>query len=116
MKDPPTEQIENNAEANVADPGAHIVSFGAIAVDLVFRQLLISDERYPLSPKEFMVMYTLLERGGKLVRRAELCKAIDAAVNDTALENHIHRLRKKLGKHGRLLVSKRGCGYRIEAM
>ena len=115
MKDPPTKQNENSAEANAADSGAHIVSFGAIAVDLVFRQLLISDEQYPLSPKEFMVMYTLLERKGELVSRTELCKAIDASVDDTALENHIHRLRKKLGKHGRLLVSKRGSGYRIEA-
>ena len=107
MKDPPT-----NPNSNA---GAHIVNFGAMAVDLVFRSLCIEGEHYPLSPKEFMLMYMLLEREGDLVRRAELCKAIGAAEEDSALENHIHRLRKKLGKHGRLLVSKRGRGYRIEA-
>ena len=108
MKDPPAKPNSN--------AGAHIVSFGAMTVDLVFRSLCIEGEHYPLSPKEFMVMYMLLERGGELVSRAELCKAIGANVDDTALENHMHRLRKKLGGHGRMLVSKRKHGYRIESI
>jgi len=110
MKDPPAPKNANRAEA-----GTHIVSFGGIAVDLVFRRLCIEGAQYPLTPKEFTLIFTLLERKGALVPRKELCAAIGASVGDTALENHIHRLRKKLGKYGHLLVSKRGCGYRIEA-
>ena len=109
MKDLPAGEKIKNAEAR-------IVSFGAIAMDLVFRKLCIEGNQYPLSPKEFMIMYMLLERKGALVRRAELCKAIGTPVDGTALENHIHRLRKKLDKHGSLLVSKRSYGYRIALM
>ena len=116
MKEPPTKQNENNAGTKTADVDAHIVNFGSIAVDLVFRRLSIDDKQYPLPPKELMVMYTLLEREGELVSRAELCNAIGADVDDTALENHIHRLRKKLGSHGRLLETKRGRGYRMKPM
>ena len=117
MKAPPTEKNIYSAGANDAETGTHIVNFGEdIAVDLVFRQLCIEGERYDLSPKEFMVMYTLLERRGELVSRAELCAAIGALVDDSALENHMHRLRKKLGKHTHLLETKRGCGYRMEPM
>ena len=91
----------------------NVASFGNISIDLVFRKLCIEDKQYALSPKELMLLYTLLRKKGELVRRAELCAAIGASAEDSALENHVHRLRKKLGKHGDLLVSKRKYGYRL---
>ena len=116
MKDPPSKQNVSIAGVNTADAGAHIVNFGAIAVDLVFRRLCIEGEQYELSPKEFILVYTLLEQGGKFVSRKELCTALGASADDSALENHIHRLRKKWGKHSHLLSSKRNCGYRMTSL
>ena len=116
MKDPPTNQNNNCVGVKTADASALTVNYGIIAVDLVFRKLCIEDSEYTLSPKEFILMFTLLKKEGKLVRRTELCTAIGASADDSALENHVHRLRKKLGRHGEILVSKRNCGYRISAM
>ena len=50
MKDPSTRQngMSAGATATVADAGTHIVDFGSIAVDLVFRRLCIEGEQYPL--------------------------------------------------------------------
>ena len=93
-----------------------VVEYTGLSVDLIHRQLRIEGKPYPLSQKEFILVYQLLQRKGALVSRADLCNSIGATEADSALENHIYRLRKKLGGYGHLIKSKRRHGYRLDAI
>ena len=105
---------QESACPGAASGESRAIGFAGIWVDLVFRRLCVQGAEYPLSPKELVLMHTLLRQEGALVGRAQLCAAIGAREEDAALENHVYRLRKKLGRHADLLVSQRKQGYRVD--
>ena len=68
-----------------------------------------------LSPKEFVVLQTLLENAGKPVSRAKLENCLYAwhsEVESNAVVVHVHNLRKKFGQE--FIRTKRGYGYIVE--
>lgn len=93
-----------------------VMLFGDISVNMLHRHVTIRGEQIALSPKEFSLFYALLCKEGEAVSMDELCAAIDAAAGDTALQNQIYRLRKKMLKNGCAIVSVRGRGYVLKSV
>ena len=67
-----------------------------------------------LSPKEFALLHSLMERPGTILSRAQLEERLyswGAEVESNAIEVHIHALRRKLGTG--FILNVRGVGYRV---
>ncbi len=68
-----------------------------------------------LGPKEFRILQHLVEKAGKIVQKEkleELLYSWDHEIESNAIEVHMHRIRKKLGKE--IIKTIRGVGYMIE--
>jgi len=67
-----------------------------------------------LSPREFALLQTLLERPGRILSRAQLEERLygwGEEVGSNVIEVHIHSLRRKLGAD--FIRNVRGVGYRV---
>lgn len=75
--------------------------FGEFKVEIKERRLWYGEERVSLTPKEFDVLFFLIERRGSLVEKTELLDAIwaDTFIEEATLARNISWLRKKLKKY-----------------
>jgi DNA-binding response OmpR family regulator len=78
----------------------------------------IDGKALPLTTVEYEILSRLAEAAGSIVAREQLiAEVFERQFNpeDRALDVHIHRLRKKLGQYGWLLVTVRGSGHMLRA-
>jgi DNA-binding response OmpR family regulator len=69
-----------------------------------------------LSPREFNILLELVRASGAVVSKDEIARRLQPLgdpVDFTAIEVHIHNLRRKVGVEAIRTV--RGVGYRLEA-
>jgi two-component system phosphate regulon response regulator PhoB len=69
-----------------------------------------------LTPIEFRLLTTLLERPGRIQTRDTLLSdvwGIEAKIETRTVDTHVKRLRQKLGAAGELIETIRGVGYRF---
>jgi two-component system phosphate regulon response regulator PhoB len=69
-----------------------------------------------LTPTEYRLLVTLLERRGRVQSRQQLLENawdIHARIETRTVDMHVQRLRSKLGRHGALIETVRGFGYRF---
>lgn len=84
------------------DPGGHIAS--------------ADGEPLQLTLKEFELLRCLMEHRGQVLTRDNLLQAVwgyDFEGETRTVDVHIGTLRQKLGRHGGLVETVRGVGYRI---
>jgi Tol biopolymer transport system component/DNA-binding winged helix-turn-helix (wHTH) protein len=76
--------------------------FSGFRLDVKKRRLMRGDDVIPLTPKEFDVLFLLIENAGRVVEKDELLDTIwgDAFVEEGTLTRNISWLRKKLAEHG----------------
>ncbi len=92
--------------------------FGALEFDRTHWQVLADGKALDIPRKELATLECLLERRGRLVSKAQLTDhvyGVGAEVDDTAIEPHISRLRKRLAVYGIKIKTARGLGYMIES-
>jgi DNA-binding response OmpR family regulator len=68
----------------------------------------------PLTFQEFELLEFLTSRPGEVFSRVRLMNAVwpeRARATPRTVDVHVHRLRRKLGRHGGRLVTARGFGY-----
>jgi two-component system, OmpR family, phosphate regulon response regulator PhoB len=99
----------------VAD-GGRTLRAGSLVVDL--NALGVTVDGYPLelTPTEYRLLVTLLERRGRVQTRQQLLESawdIHARIETRTVDMHVQRLRAKLGDHGSLIETVRGFGYRF---
>lgn len=73
----------------------------------------------PLTTIEYEILSRLTAAAGSVIPREQLvAEVFDREFNpeDRSLDVHIHRLRRKLGPHGWLLVTVRGSGHMLRAL
>jgi two-component system phosphate regulon response regulator PhoB len=71
---------------------------------------------FDLTPTEFKLLEMLMRHPGRVYTRGQILSSIwpdDRAVDDRAVDVHIARLREKMGKHGSLVETVRGVGYKV---
>ncbi|WP_146344319.1 response regulator transcription factor [Falsiphaeobacter marinintestinus] len=92
-------------------------AIGALEFDRTTRQLLAGSTALDIPRRELAVLECLLERRGRIVSKAHLTDhvyGVGADVDDTAIEPHVSRLRKRLSDHGVAIKTARGLGYMLE--
>jgi len=97
-----------------------LYEFGPFVLDAAERLLLRDGQPVPLPSKTFDTLLALVERGGRLVEKEELMKAVwpDTAVEESNLNHHVWALRKALGdgsNRSRYIETVPRHGYRFAA-
>lgn len=88
---------------------------GNIAIDAARRECLVSGEQVMLAPKEFDLLWELLERDGEVVNRDQLLEKVwgyTFAGDTRTVDVHVRQLRKKLGDDCPI-VTVWGSGYKV---
>jgi two-component system, OmpR family, alkaline phosphatase synthesis response regulator PhoP len=91
---------------------------GSMAVDIARHQVTVKGKPVRLAPKEFAVLRLLVEAQGKVLTRDRLLELIwghDEGMNiDTrTVDQHVARLRRKLGPEGRRIATVPNFGYQV---
>jgi len=103
------------------DPGTHDgpLAMDGLEVDLVERTLVVGGEERRLTPTQWRILTTLVERPGQLVTHRRLAQRVwgDRSGEDAreTLRAHVRSLRKALGdtaEEQRYLRTEPGVGYR----
>ncbi len=90
----------NFSECEMNGGEKHFYQFKSFRLDIGERQLLHDGDSVALTPKAFDVLAALVERGGHLVEKDELLRAVwfDSFVEEANVARIVHTLRKVLGE------------------
>ncbi len=92
-------------------------SIGSLEFDRASRQVSVQGEVMDIPRREIAVLECLLERRGRIVPKSQLTDyvyGVGADVDDSAVEPHVSRLRKRLQPLGIKIKTARGLGYLLE--
>ncbi|WP_425072998.1 response regulator transcription factor [Sagittula sp. S175] len=92
-------------------------ALGPLVFDRTGRQLLHDEQPLDIPRKEIATLECLLERRGRLVSKAQLIShvyGVGADAEESAIEPHVSRLRKRLEPFGIRIKTARGLGYMLE--
>jgi two-component system, OmpR family, phosphate regulon response regulator PhoB len=91
---------------------------GPIRIDTAAHLVRVDGAPVELTPTEYRLLLTLVERRGRVQERAQLLENVWEAAPDIqtrTVDMHVQRLRAKLGEAGDMIETVRGFGYRIRA-
>lgn len=104
----------------VVESGGRILKAGPLAVDVNSHQVLLNGEEVHLTPTEFRLLRSLVERKGRTQSRQQLLErawSVESHISDRiqtrTVDMHVRRLRAKLGRVGDWIETVRGFGYRL---
>jgi len=111
--------LRRSKESGVGNAGP-VLRVETIHMDLGSMQVLVGGDRVSLTPTEFRLLKTLLERPERTFSRQQLLEKawdVEADVSDRlktrTVDMHVQRLREKLGTAGEAIQTVRGFGYRL---
>jgi DNA-binding response OmpR family regulator len=90
------------------------LEFGSVQLNTNSGMLSLNDEQLELTPKETIVLKTLMARAGRVVSKRQIMEQVTNWVDETsenAVEIVVHRLRKKLESTDIVIETVRGFGY-----
>ncbi len=90
---------------------------GGLRADITARIVYIDDRRVEMSPKEYDLLFYMLENRNIAISREKFISDVwgyDFFGDVRTLDTHIKLLRKSLGRYARFIVTLRGVGYRFE--
>ena len=95
-----------------------VVQIGKLRVDLERYEVFLADKPVSLSSKEFGFLKVLLQANGRVLTREQLLEAVwgfdQAAEIDTrTIDQHVARLRAKLGPEAERLATVKNIGYKF---
>jgi DNA-binding response OmpR family regulator len=96
---------------------ARVAKVGQLVVDSDRRAVTAAGSAVCLTTTEFNLLRALAERPGRVMSREDLiarARGEDATVIDRTIDVHVASLRKKLGRHGNVIETVRGVGYRLK--
>lgn len=103
------------ARAPAVNPPAETYSDSVVEIDFKRQRVDVRGERVELTPKEFGILATLVQRDGRPVTsRALLCKLWGTGDDPVLVKCHVKSLRGKIEadpERPELIVTRRGFGY-----
>ena len=96
----------------------HVISYQGLVLDLDKKQVTIDGEDIPFTKTEFEILQLLLDEKGRVFSRQELIERIwpqDVLVLERTVDVNITRLRKKIGRFSKCIVTRLGFGYYFDA-
>lgn len=94
-----------------------ILSFDGLEIDIPARNVTIDGEKIELTPKEYDLLFYLVQNKNIALSRDKLLRDIwgyDFFGDDRTIDTHIKNLRNNLGKYRDHIVTLRGVGYKFE--
>ena len=91
---------------------------GPVTIDLNAMRAFVNDVPVDLTPTEYRLLVTLVERRGRVQSRQQLLETawdIHARIETRTVDMHVQRLRTKLGEAGDYIETVRGFGYRFRS-
>lgn len=110
--------ILRRLRAPAAGEAPDIIEIGTLLIDRAAHTVTVDDEPIELTPTEYRLLLTLVERRGRVQARSHLLETVwDAApdIQTRTVDMHVQRLRGKLGSAGDMIETVRGFGYRLRA-
>lgn len=95
-----------------------IFTVDGLEIDFTARTVTIDGTRVDMSPKEYALLFYLVENRNIALSREKLLSEVwgyDYYGDDRTLDTHIKLLRNSLGPYREHLVTLRGVGYKFEA-
>ena len=93
------------------------LTFETLILDTRRIKATVDGEETPLTKKEFEILRLLLENRGNVFSREEILSRVwkdEVYVLDRTIDVNITRLRKKIGRYGKNIVTRLGFGYCFE--
>jgi phosphate regulon transcriptional regulator PhoB len=93
---------------------------GTLEIDEGKHQVAVAGTAVELTVKEFDLLCALMRANGRVLNRDQILETVWGYSNAVDIESrtvdvHIRRLREKLGKEYKRIVTVKGVGYRFEA-
>lgn len=109
--------LRRTAEHN-GMPQSNVISYQGLELNLDKKTVSIDGEDIPFTKTEFEILHLLLDEKGRVFSRQELIDRIwpkDVLVLDRTVDVNITRLRKKIGRFSKCIVTRLGFGYYFDA-
>ncbi len=93
------------------------LKFGGLEVNMTARNVFIDGEKLNLTPKEYDLLFYLIQNKNIALSRDKLLADIwgyDFFGDDRTVDTHIKNLRSNLGPYRDYIVTLRGMGYKFE--
>lgn len=94
-----------------------VMEFGGLTINIPSRIVTVDGERIDLTPKEYDLLFYLVENKNIALSRDKLLSDIwgyDFFGDDRTIDTHIKNLRNSLGPYRDYIVTLRGVGYKFE--
>ncbi len=115
--------VLRRARGEIQSPsgGGRVLQAGSLRMDLGAMRVTLQGGNVSLTPTEFRLLRSLMERSGRALSRHHLLVeawAMESGVvsrpHTRTVDMHVRRLRRKLGPAGRWVETVRGFGYRFQ--
>ncbi|OKY86256.1 MAG: DNA-binding response regulator [Bacteroidales bacterium 52_46] len=94
--------------------GTEKIVYGGLVIIPSKKSCTVDGEEVKMPRKEFELLYKLLSKPGKIFSREELLRDIwtdEVVVVDRVIDVNITRIRQKIGRYGKQIVTRSGYGY-----
>jgi two-component system alkaline phosphatase synthesis response regulator PhoP len=99
-------------------PRSSILRYQGLEMNMDKKTVSIDGKEVPFTKTEFELLHLLLDQKGRVFSRLELINQIwpkDVLVLDRTVDVNITRLRKKIGRFSKCIVTRLGFGYYFDA-
>ena len=101
------------------DDSRAVLRAGALEINVETHEARLAGKLFPIRAKEFEFLKCLFQAKGRVLSRDELLEKIwgydrSMEIDTRTVDQHIARLREKLGKESGRLVTIKGVGYRLK--
>ena len=101
----------------VSQSKSDVLQFNGLEINMAARTVTVDDQRVELTPKEYELLFYLIEHKNLALSRDKLLSDIwgyDFFGDDRTIDTHIKNLRNNLGPYRDYIVTLRGVGYKFE--
>ena len=103
---------------SIEQPAPQVLTFDGLEINIPARTVTIDGEKVELTPKEYDLLFYLVENRNIALSRDKLLSDIwgyDFFGDDRTIDTHIKNLRNNQGKYRDYISTLRGVGYKYEA-
>lgn len=110
--------LRRTVTVSIQDDAQPTLSYEGLKLNLNKKTVSVDGVDIPFTKTEFELLHTLLEERGKVFSRQELINKVwpsDVLVLDRTVDVNITRMRKKIGRFSKCIVTRQGFGYFFDA-
>ncbi len=103
--------------SNIVREDRKLIGYENLVIDILKKKVYIGEEEISLTKKEFEILILLLQNKNRVYSREDILNKVwhdEVLVLDRTIDVNITRLRKKIGKYGKNIVTRLGYGYCFE--